>query len=192
MCSLSVKKKHGIIIFIIVLLFFLHMKSSHFNRNVCDHEFPVRQKDSHKQILQCSTLVTWFHHIYIQKVAWFWKWHLCELWFIHCYICGNRLWMFFINISYTVTSLLHVGCGVCKRMQPIFQQAATETKGKYVSALLACQNHGLLILLFPFFFFLLTVSQYIFLIQLLNYITGGMFLRNHWCPFLTERLVPPH
>lgn len=25
------------------------------------------------------------------------------------------------------------GCGVCKRMQPIFQQAATETKGKYVS-----------------------------------------------------------
>lgn len=27
------------------------------------------------------------------------------------------------------------GCGVCKRMQPIFQQAATETKGKYVSLL---------------------------------------------------------
>uniref|UniRef100_A0A665WHT2 Protein disulfide-isomerase A5 n=1 Tax=Echeneis naucrates TaxID=173247 RepID=A0A665WHT2_ECHNA len=26
------------------------------------------------------------------------------------------------------------GCGVCKRMQPIFQQAATETKGKYVLA----------------------------------------------------------
>uniref|UniRef100_A0A9R1SP80 Protein disulfide-isomerase A5 n=2 Tax=Cyprinus carpio TaxID=7962 RepID=A0A9R1SP80_CYPCA len=27
-----------------------------------------------------------------------------------------------------------VRCGVCKRMQPIFQQAATETKGKYVLA----------------------------------------------------------
>ncbi|MED6294711.1 Protein disulfide-isomerase A5 [Characodon lateralis] len=25
-------------------------------------------------------------------------------------------------------------CGVCKRMQPIFQQTATETKGKYVLA----------------------------------------------------------
>lgn len=31
--------------------------------------------------------------------------------------------------------ILFAGCGVCKRMQPIFQQAATETKGKYVSLL---------------------------------------------------------
>lgn len=31
--------------------------------------------------------------------------------------------------------ILIAGCGVCKRMQPIFQQAATETKGKYVSLL---------------------------------------------------------
>lgn len=31
--------------------------------------------------------------------------------------------------------ILVAGCGVCKRMQPIFQQAATETKGKYVSLL---------------------------------------------------------
>lgn len=31
---------------------------------------------------------------------------------------------------------LVAGCGVCKRMQPIFQQAATETKGKYVRLLM--------------------------------------------------------
>uniref|UniRef100_A0AAX7UE47 Thioredoxin domain-containing protein n=1 Tax=Astatotilapia calliptera TaxID=8154 RepID=A0AAX7UE47_ASTCA len=32
-------------------------------------------------------------------------------------------------------------CGVCKRMQPIFQQAATETKGKYVSVLAGMNVH---------------------------------------------------
>uniref|UniRef100_A0A7N8YG50 Protein disulfide-isomerase A5 n=1 Tax=Mastacembelus armatus TaxID=205130 RepID=A0A7N8YG50_9TELE len=33
-----------------------------------------------------------------------------------------------------VSTHLNNWCGVCKRMQPIFQQAATETKGKYVLA----------------------------------------------------------
>lgn len=38
----------------------------------------------------------------------------------------------FSMITYVVLYFA-AGCGVCKRMQPIFQQAATETKGKYVS-----------------------------------------------------------
>uniref|UniRef100_A0A8C6LES3 Protein disulfide isomerase family A member 5 n=1 Tax=Nothobranchius furzeri TaxID=105023 RepID=A0A8C6LES3_NOTFU len=36
------------------------------------------------------------------------------------------------NLCFPVFTV--AGCGVCKRMQPIFQQAATETKGKYILA----------------------------------------------------------
>lgn len=35
------------------------------------------------------------------------------------------------HITYTIYFLS--GCGVCKRMMPSYQQAATELKGKYVS-----------------------------------------------------------
>lgn len=38
------------------------------------------------------------------------------------------------NFVFDVFLLMFVaGCGVCKRMQPIFQQAATEAKGQFVS-----------------------------------------------------------
>lgn len=42
---------------------------------------------------------------------------------------------FSVITSASLLCILVAGCGVCKRMQPIFQQAATETKGKYVSVL---------------------------------------------------------
>lgn len=42
---------------------------------------------------------------------------------------------FFVITSVVLFFIWVAGCGVCKRMQPIFQQAATETKGKYVSLL---------------------------------------------------------
>lgn len=49
----------------------------------------------------------------------------------HWVLCNNVCCSVFV-FSFSV---LVAGCGVCKRMQPIFQQAATETKGKYVSLL---------------------------------------------------------
>lgn len=42
---------------------------------------------------------------------------------------------FSVITSGVLLCVLAAGCGVCKRMQPVFQQAATETKGKYVSLL---------------------------------------------------------
>uniref|UniRef100_A0A8C9YS92 Protein disulfide isomerase family A, member 5 n=1 Tax=Sander lucioperca TaxID=283035 RepID=A0A8C9YS92_SANLU len=41
---------------------------------------------------------------------------------------------FSVMTSVVLFCIYVAGCGVCKRMQPIFQQAATETKGKYVLA----------------------------------------------------------
>lgn len=45
-----------------------------------------------------------------------------------------------IKLNVAAFGVLVSGCGVCKRMQPIFQQAATETKRKYVSLLTTEQN----------------------------------------------------
>lgn len=154
----------------------LHVKSSHFNRNVCNHEFLVRTRDSHTQILQCSALVTWFDHVYLQKAAWFEICVSCDSYIATFVAIGSG--PFFTNAS--VTSLLYVGCGVCKRMQPIFQQAATETKGKYVSTLLACQNHGLLIPPFPFFL----------LDCILIHFSGSVVeLPNRWDVFFAKPLM---
>lgn len=48
-------------------------------------------------------------------------------------VFGFHVFLFFLITSAALFCILAAGCGVCKRMQPIFQQAATETKGKYVS-----------------------------------------------------------
>uniref|UniRef100_A0A8C7M357 Protein disulfide isomerase family A, member 5 n=1 Tax=Oncorhynchus mykiss TaxID=8022 RepID=A0A8C7M357_ONCMY len=40
----------------------------------------------------------------------------------------------FLRASVMSSVIFPTGCGVCKRMQPVFQQAATETKGKFVLA----------------------------------------------------------
>lgn len=51
---------------------------------------------------------------------------------------------FSVMTSVVLFCIYVAGCGVCKRMQPIFQQAATETKGKYVSQLKLPPAHFLI------------------------------------------------
>lgn len=74
-----------------------------------------------QQIAHCELLLTRKKQFPRQTMEIFWQLYRCRQ-------SDGSHWVLLFCV-------LVAGCGVCKRMQPIFQQAATETKGKYVSLL---------------------------------------------------------